>query len=76
MALVEPCDTNGEDANISLVSYKNTLTPRIIDLAAIKGVVGRVKLGLGKEWGIIDRSADLLDPERNEDPELIDEMLD
>jgi len=75
MALVESCDTNGEDANISLVSYKNTLTPRIIYLAAIKGMVGRVKIGLGKEWGIIHRSAGLLDLEGNEDPEFIDEML-
>jgi len=75
LALVEPCNTDGQDANLSSVSYK-MLPPRIIDVASISGVVGRVKIGRGKEWGIIDRSHDLLDPAGNEDPELIDEMLD
>ena len=73
MAFVEPCNTGERDANLCLVNYKKILIPCIIDVGSMKGVAGRVKIGMGKEWGKIDRSADLLDPAKNEDPELIEE---
>jgi hypothetical protein len=50
------------------------LQTHVIDLASISCVVGRVKIGTGRRWGIIDRSKNLVRPTFIEDPELVEEM--
>ena len=76
-ALVQSCETDGKDASLESVTYtKLEGKTRIIELTAISCVVGRVKIGTGNRWGIIDRSKGLVRPAFIEDPELVDEMLD
>ena len=48
------CKTNGEDASLRPVWYRDMETVRAFDIATIDCVVGRVKVG--NRWGIIDRS--------------------
>lgn len=54
LALVALCKTNGEDASLKPVWYKDMELVRAFDIATISCVVGRVKVG--DRWGIIDRS--------------------
>lgn len=54
LGLVEPCNTDGQDATARVVFYNTTRAPRIINLLSISAVVGRVQTR-GK-WGIVDRS--------------------
>ncbi|KAG2039923.1 hypothetical protein BDR03DRAFT_1035314 [Suillus americanus] len=43
LALITPCNTNGTDASISLVGYKEFVAPVVTDVQNIKAVVGRVQ---------------------------------
>jgi hypothetical protein len=72
LAAVQRCDTGGADATLEYVTY-TTMRPQteVIELAAISCVVGRVKIGVGKRWGIIDRSKGLVRPTFIDDPELV-----
>ena len=54
LALVTLCKTNGMDASLVPVWYRETGLVRAFDIATIDCVVGRVKVG--DRWGIIDRS--------------------
>ena len=77
LALVQTCETEGRDATLESVTYtKMRAYTQIIELTAISCVVGRVKVGKGKRWGIIDRSLGLVRPEFIKDPELVEEVLD
>jgi hypothetical protein len=42
LALIVPCKTNGQDASISIVGYKQMMAPVVTDIRNIKAVVGRV----------------------------------
>ena len=62
-AEVERCETDGLDATLGPVTYTRMhRTTAIIELVAISCVVGRVKVGRGRRWGIIDRSKGLVRP--------------
>ena len=54
LALVRMCNTNGEDASIKPIRYKNgdMEAVRAFSVATVDCVIGRVKMG--KRWGIID----------------------
>ncbi|KAG1894281.1 uncharacterized protein F5891DRAFT_1131005 [Suillus fuscotomentosus] len=43
LTLITPCNTDGTDASISLVGYKEFVTPVFTDVRNIKAVVGRGK---------------------------------
>jgi hypothetical protein len=61
LAAVQRCNTGGADATLKYVAYmKMRPQTEVIELAAISCVVGRVKMGVGKQWGIIDRSKGLV----------------
>jgi hypothetical protein len=72
---VKRCDTAGLDAMKGNITY-TTMRPQseMIGLMAISCVVGRVRVGTGNRWGIIDRSRDLVRPDLVHDPELGEEM--
>jgi hypothetical protein len=53
LALITPCNTDGTDASISLVGYKEFVAPVVTDVRNIKAVVGRVQTR--GETFIIDR---------------------
>ncbi|KAG2340055.1 hypothetical protein BDR05DRAFT_856809, partial [Suillus weaverae] len=53
LALITPCKTDGTDALISLVGYKESVAPVVTDVQNIKAVVGQVQTQ-GKIF-IIDR---------------------
>ena len=57
MALVRLCNTNGEDASVKPIRYKNgdVEAVRAFSVATIDCVIGRVKMG--NWWGIVDRSS-------------------
>jgi hypothetical protein len=75
LAAVQRCDTDGKDATAELVTYTTMRAQsEVIELTAISCVVGRVKVGTGNSWGIIDRSHDLVRPAFVDDPELVAEM--
>ncbi|KAG2755727.1 hypothetical protein P692DRAFT_20716888, partial [Suillus brevipes Sb2] len=59
LALIVPCKTNGQDASISIVAYKELRAPVVTDIRNIKAVVGRV-LTQGENF-IIDRTVKPLD---------------
>ena len=62
-AEVERCETDGLDATLGPVTYTEMRgSTAIIELNAISCVVGRVKVGTGRRWGIIDRSKGLVRP--------------
>jgi hypothetical protein len=63
LAVVQRCDTGGADVTLEYVTY-TTMRPQmeVIELAAISCVVSHVKIGVGKWWGIIDRSKGLVCP--------------
>jgi hypothetical protein len=42
LALIMPCKTNGQDASVSIVGYKQMMAPVVTDILNIKAVVGRV----------------------------------
>jgi hypothetical protein len=75
LAAVQRCDTGSADATLQQVTY-TTMRPQteVIELTAISCVVGRVKIGTGKRWGIIDQSKGLVRPAFVDDPELVAEM--
>lgn len=54
LALVRLCKTDGEDASLVPVWYKDMESVWAFDIATIDCVVGRIKVG--DRWGIIDRS--------------------
>ena len=74
-AAVQRCDTDGLDVTKESVTY-TMMRPQseVIELTAISCVVGRVRVGTGNRWGIIDRSRDLVRPDLVHDPELVEEM--
>ncbi|KAG2146056.1 uncharacterized protein EDB93DRAFT_1241095 [Suillus bovinus] len=43
LALITPCNADGTDASISLVGYKEFVSPVVTDVRNIKAVVGRVQ---------------------------------
>ncbi|KAG2338583.1 hypothetical protein BDR05DRAFT_978044 [Suillus weaverae] len=49
LALIVPCKTNGQDASISIVAYKELMAPVVTDIWNIKAVVGQLldKLAFG-----------------------------
>jgi len=55
--LIQMCNTNGEDASIKPIWYKNgnMEVVRAFDVVTINCVIGWVKPG--KWWGIVDHSA-------------------
>ena len=53
LALIKPCNTDGTDASVSLVGYKEFVAPVITDVQNIKAVVGQVQTQDGTF--IIDR---------------------
>ncbi|KAG1730496.1 uncharacterized protein EDB91DRAFT_1059392, partial [Suillus paluster] len=53
LALITPCKTDGTDASISPVGYKESVAPVVTDTRNIKAVVGRVQTR--GETFIIDR---------------------
>ena len=60
-AEVEMCETDNLDATLAPVTYtKMRGITVIIELTTISCVVGRVKVGSGRRWGIIDRSKGLV----------------
>lgn len=59
LALIVPCKTNGQDASISIVAYKELRAPVVTDIRNIKAVVGRL-LTRGENF-IIDRTVKPLD---------------
>ena len=62
-AEVEMCETGGLDATLGPVTYTRMRgTTAIIELTAISCVVGRIKVGRGRRWGIVDRSKGLVRP--------------
>jgi len=52
--LVRLCKTNGKDASMEPVWYKDMGTIWAFDIATISCVVGRIKVD--SHWGIVDRS--------------------
>ena len=52
LALVTLCKTNGEDASLVPVWYKDMGLVRAFDIATIGGVIGQVRVD--DHWGIID----------------------
>jgi len=57
ITLVQMCNTNGEDASIKPIWYKNgdMEVVRAFNVVTINCVISRVKIG--KWWGIVDHSA-------------------
>ncbi|KAF8590237.1 hypothetical protein K439DRAFT_1628130 [Ramaria rubella] len=77
LALVHTCETNGFDTTLGLVTYTKVRSHTdVIELTAISCVMGRVQVGCGKQWGIIDRSRYPARPTFIEDPELVTGMED
>jgi hypothetical protein len=63
LAAVQRCDTSGANATLKYVTYTTMrLQTEIIELTAISCVVSHVQIGVGKWWGIIDRSKGLVHP--------------
>lgn len=56
LAIITPCETEGEDATKELLMYKKMTTQIATDLQCVECVVGRAETR--KNWGIIDRSGD------------------
>ena len=54
LALVTLCKTNGKDASLEKVWYREMEIVRAFNIVTIDCVVGRIKVG--DCWGIIDRS--------------------
>ena len=75
-ALIKLCCTSGEDATLQSVTFLEFGTEYIIDLAAIRCVVGRVQVGNAGRWGIIDRSEVYADTSGQEEDENIQDMID
>lgn len=66
---------SGRNATLERVTYTSMrLQTYIIDLASISCVVGRVRIGRGERWGIIDGSKDFMWPSFIEDLELVEGM--
>lgn len=56
-AVVRNCITTGLDATTKPVTYTKMATSlTVIELTAISCAIGRVKVGDGNRWGIVDRS--------------------
>ncbi|KAF7314658.1 hypothetical protein MKEN_00939600 [Mycena kentingensis (nom. inval.)] len=60
-ALITPCHTQNRNAALELVGYNSMEEQMIVDLAAIWGVVGRLRTG--GRWYIVDRIPGSFKPE-------------
>jgi hypothetical protein len=60
LALIVPCKTEGEDAAVQTVYYRNMAASIITDVRNIQAVVGRASTR-GK-WGILDRKLGSINP--------------
>lgn len=54
LAVINPCDTKGNDARLGVVKYQKNLSTIVLDLQNVESIIGRVVVE--KSWGIIDRS--------------------
>lgn len=61
--VVRTCITNGADATIEPVTYTALSSSlMVIELTTISCAIGRVKIGTGHRWGIVDRSTNWVRP--------------
>ena len=60
LALITPFKTNGKDAALHTIYYKDCGTSIITDLRNIKSSIGRVETR--KRWGLIDRDIEHIRP--------------
>lgn len=56
MAEIKPCDVKAEHHTLDIHYYSDYLTPVVIEIRSIQCLVGRIRVGDGKWWAIIDRS--------------------
>ena len=59
MAEIKSCDVEWKHNLFNIHYYKCYKTPGVVAIKAIQCLVGRVKVGEGRYWAIIDRSGTL-----------------
>lgn len=76
-ALVQSCETDEKDETLDPVtSTKMQECTQIIELSVISCAISCVKVGAGKEWGIIDRTKGMVHTVFVDDPELFERTED